>query len=105
MEGFELKFNDKVTNVMVKDGVITIDISDHNGKGRIYAGSVESQEQAKNIWYDFDPIEVGDRFEITVCDAVQMSPPVICEKIVEKSELKLEHFRRFEARLKERGLL
>lgn len=107
MKGFEINYKGNITKVMANNGMITIHIYDLNGSGHIYAGNIEYLERQRNIWYDNMSIELGDKFEIKVCEIDQMSEPIISkeDKTIERPMSKLENFRRMEAHLKEQGLL
>lgn len=107
MKGFEITYNGLNNKVAVNEGLLTIHINNINEQAFIYAGSVEYDEQRRNIWYNFVPIKPGDKIEIKMVETDNISEPEtkVTDKSIKRPISKLEAFYRVEALLKEKGLL
>ncbi len=107
MKGFEITCNRCNTTMVVKEGLLTIHINDVNGKAFIYVGSVEYDEQKRNVWYNSVPIKSGDKIEIKMVETDNISEPEtnVTDKRIKRPISKLEAFYQLEALLKEKGLL
>jgi hypothetical protein len=115
MKGFEIRYNDKMTKVAVKNGMITVQIFNNNGKSRMlmdgdsrmYIGGVDYANCKWIIWHNDSPIKIGDKFEIKVAEIDSFSAPVEIkeDKSIKRPKTKLEFFRELEADLKKQGLI
>jgi len=85
MKGFIIHSNGKTTKVAtVEDGMITIHLFVNNGESpaltdgesRMYVGGVDYTESKYMVWYDKNPINIGDEFEIKVAEINEPSAPV-----------------------------
>lgn len=107
MKGFEITYKGRKTRVAVKEGLLTIHIDDVKGRAFIYVGSVEYDEQRRNVWYNFVPIKPGDKIEIKMVETGNISEPETRgkDKSIKRPISKLEAFHRVEVLLKEKRLL
>ncbi|WP_320167774.1 hypothetical protein [Mangrovibacterium marinum] len=107
MKGFQIQYKDKVSNVVVVDGIITINIFCKMEEAYMDVQNVDYKNSNRNIWYDSFPIEMGDLISIKVRDINESSvPDTTIEYLkMKRPKTKLEIFREMEDRLKRKGLL
>ena len=93
MKGFEIRHNDNIIKVAVKDGMITVHLYNHNGNGpvlmdgvsRIYIGGIDYARCKNYVWRDNSPIDIGDKFEIKLTEMDEFSIP---DKITDEEYIK-----------------
>ncbi len=107
MKGIQIRYENKVSNVVVADGIITIGIFHKMGKAQIDVQSVIYESSIRNIWYNAFPIEMGDEISIKIKDISESSEPktTIENLKMKRPNTKLEIFQEVENRLKKKGLL
>lgn len=107
MKGFQIHYKDKVSNVAVPDGIITINIFQQIEDARLDVQSVDYSSSNRNIWYNSFPIEIGDVINIQVKEINEPSHPdmIIKGEVIKRPKAKLEIFREIEENLNRKGLL
>lgn len=106
MIGFEIRYNEEIVRVAVKNGLLTISVQDVRGKGWILATANDAEEQSRKIWLDFVPLKKGDRIEIKMIEMGNCSEPKKSEAIcVNQVQTAQELFEERERYLKEKKLI
>lgn len=107
MEGFEITYNGQSTSIEL-DELTTILINHVVDRDSfIHVENVNYTTKEQKIWYEFTPLQLGDRFKITFLNINKSDTP---QKRMHKPTMKcpisdIERFYQLESLLKEKGLL
>jgi hypothetical protein len=115
MKGITVNYNGEEMKVAVKDGIITVHLFNNNGNSPaladgescMYIRGVDYAECKHYIWNEYNPIRIGDKFEIefTEIDVSSVPAKVTEDKNVRRPKTKLDCFCELETELKKQGLI
>lgn len=93
MPSIKIQFRNETKTISVKQGMLTMFVSDRDGNAVLYAGTTDAVTKVRNIGYKYVGLAEGDEICVEVVETDNPVPD------------KLKQFRLLEAALKKEGII